>query len=144
MLRYRVTKPDGKRVEHGIPVGLVRDLPKKKDAWREVDKLELLIRINEASCDARITFTALAEHYLKADFGADAVRPKSGNTKTITEHVVRDYLSKRWGKYIADEIKPLDAAALAQIPPRRRGARVDDDLEDAWRDAPRLQGRHPP
>lgn len=48
MLRYRVTRPDGKRVEHGIPVGLVRDFPKAKDAWREVDKLGLLVRINDA------------------------------------------------------------------------------------------------
>jgi hypothetical protein len=44
VLRYRVTKPDGKRVEHGVPVGLVRDFPKEKDAWREVDKLGLLVR----------------------------------------------------------------------------------------------------
>ena len=35
--------------------------------------------------DGRIHFDALAEHYLKADFGADAVRPKSDNTKAITE-----------------------------------------------------------
>jgi integrase len=108
VLRYRVTKPDGKRVEHGVPVGLVRDFPKEKDAWREVDKLGLLVRINDAPDDGRIKFDALAEHYLKADFGADAVRPKSVNTIPIVEHYVRDYLSNRWGREIAGDIKALE------------------------------------
>jgi integrase len=56
----------------------------------------------------RIKFAVLAEHYLKADFGADAVRPKSENTTIIVEHIVRDYLVARWGTEIAEEIKPLD------------------------------------
>lgn len=108
MLRYRVTRGDGRRVENTMPVGLVRDFPREKDAWHEVDKLGLLVKINEAPCPGRIRFSALAEHYLKADFGADAVRPKSENTITITEHIVRDYLIARWGDEIAEDIKPLD------------------------------------
>ena len=72
ILRYRVTASDGRRVENTIPVGLLRDFPKEKDAWREVDKLGLAVRINEAPCPGRIRFNALCEHYLKADFGADA------------------------------------------------------------------------
>lgn len=91
-----------------MPVGLVRDFPKEADAWREVNKLGLLVRINETPNSGRIRFDALAEHYLKADFGADAVRPKSENTITITEHIVRDYLIARWGDEIAEDIKPLD------------------------------------
>ncbi len=108
VLRYRVTRGDGRRVENTMPVGLVRDFPREKDAWHEVDKLGLLVKINEAPCPGRIRFSALAEHYLKADFGADAVRPKSENTITITEHIVRDYLIARWGDEIAEDIKPLD------------------------------------
>jgi len=108
VLRYRVTHSDGRRVENIVPVGLVRDFPKEKDAWREVDKLALLVRINDAPCPGRIRFAALAEHYLRADFGEDAVRPKSANTNTIVEHIVRDYLTRRWGDEIADDIKPLD------------------------------------
>src|SRR5580765_3234476 len=92
LLRYRVTQPDGRRVENTLPVGLVRDFPKQKDAWREVDRLGLLVRINDYSSDTRIHFDALAEHYLKSDFGTDAVRPKSVNTIPIVEHYVRDYL----------------------------------------------------
>ena len=47
-MRYRVTASDGRRVENTIPVGLLRDFPTEKDAWREVDKLGLAVRINEA------------------------------------------------------------------------------------------------
>jgi hypothetical protein len=54
ILRYRVTASDGRRVENTIPVGLLRDFPKEKDAWREVDKLGLAVRINEAPCPGRI------------------------------------------------------------------------------------------
>ncbi len=108
VLRYRVTASDGRRVENIMQVGLVRDFPKEKDAWREVDKLGLPVRINEAPCPGRTRFSFLAEHYLKADFGADAVRPKSANTIPIVEHYVRDYLIKRFGENIAEDIKPLD------------------------------------
>ena len=76
--------------------------------WREVDRLGILVRINDAPSTSRLRFNALAEHYLKADFGADAVRPKSENTTSITESTVRNYLIDRWGKEIADDIKPLD------------------------------------
>jgi integrase len=132
VLRYRITKPDGKRVEHGVPVGLVRDFPKEKDAWREVDKLGLLVRINDAPDDGRIRFDALAEHYLKTDFGADAVRPKSHNTKLITEHIVRDYLSKRWGGEIADDIKPLDLQRWLKS--------LNDDKKLAWTTISKMRG----
>jgi hypothetical protein len=109
MLRYRVVTADGRRVENGLTVGLVRDFPSEKAAWREVDRLGLLIRINsDAPAPGRIRFNALCEHYLKADFGADAVRPKSANTIPIVEHYVRDYLSARWGTEIAEDIRPLE------------------------------------
>jgi integrase len=108
VLRYRITSAEGRRVENTLPVGLVRDFPKGKDAWREVDRLGLLVRINDTSGDVRIRFDALAEFYLKADFGSSAVRPKSVNTIPVTEHIVRDYLIQRWGDAIAEDIKPLD------------------------------------
>jgi integrase len=104
LLRYRVTRSDGRRVENTKVIGLVRDFPKERDAWREVGRIGLLDKINEK----RIRFDALAEHYLKADFGADALRPKSENTTTIVEHIVRDYLIARWGNEVAEEMKALD------------------------------------
>jgi integrase len=108
VLRYRVTSADGRRVEHSATIGLVREFPKDKDAWREVDRLGLGVRINDTPAPGRASFHFLAEHYLKADFGADAVRPKSANTIPIVEHYVRDYLIKRFGQQIAEDIKPLE------------------------------------
>src|SRR4029077_11484313 len=108
VLRYRVTNAEGKRVEHNAIIGLVRQLPKDRDAWREVDRLGLGVRINDTPAAGRVSFRFLAEHYLKADFGADAVRPKSANTIPIVEHYVRDYLIKRFGERIAEDIKPLE------------------------------------
>jgi len=107
VLRYRVTSADGRRVEHIATVGLVWDFPKDRDAWREVDRLGLGVRINDTAA-GRASFHFLAEHYLKADFGADAVRAKSANTIPIVEHYVRDYVIKRFGERIAEDIKPLE------------------------------------
>jgi hypothetical protein len=132
VLRYRVTKADGRRVEHTMPVALVRDFPKEKDAWREVDKLGLLLRINDDPGDVRIRFNALAEHYLKADFGDHAVRPKSENTIIITKHIVRDYLVSRWGNEIAEDIKPLDIQCWL------RSLHVDSGL--AWTTISKMRG----
>jgi hypothetical protein len=61
VLRYRVMGADGRRVENTLPIGLVREFPKEKDAWREVDKLGLLVRINEAPGPGRVRFDFLAE-----------------------------------------------------------------------------------
>ena len=108
MLRYRLNTADGSRKENTLPVGLLRDFPTEKAAWREVDRLGLLVRINSEESGTRIRFDALAEFYLKADFGDDAVRPKSVNTIPIVEHYVRDYLIARWGNELAGDIGPLE------------------------------------
>jgi integrase len=108
MLRYRLNTADGQRKENTLPVGFVRDFPTEKAAWREVDRLGLLVRINSEECATRIRFNTLAEYYLKADFGEDAVRPKSVNTIPIVEHYVRDYLIARWGNELASDIGPLE------------------------------------
>jgi len=91
-----------------MPIGLVREFPKDKDAWREADRLGFSVRINDNPLPGRIRFGFLAEHYLRADFGADTVRPKSANTISHVEHIVRAYLVPRFGNEIAEDIKPLD------------------------------------
>src|SRR5258708_2488861 len=109
VLRYRVNTAEGKRVEHGISVGLLRDFPTEKSAWREVDRLGLLVRINfDEALPRRVRFDALAEFYLKADYGEDAIRPKSVNTIPIVEHYVRDYHISCWGNELAGDMKPLE------------------------------------
>jgi hypothetical protein len=108
MLRYRLNTANGKRKENTLPVGLLRDFPTEKAAWREVDRFGLLIRINSEESGTRIRFSTLAEYYLKADFGEDAVRPKSVNTIPIVEHYVRDYLIARWGNELASDFGPRE------------------------------------
>src|SRR5437660_12470760 len=108
VLRYRVTNSDGRRVENVMPIGLVREFPKDKDAWREADRLGLSVRINDSPLPGRIRVDFLAEHYLRAAFGADAVRPKSANTISHVEHIVRAYLVPRSGNEIAAAVTPLD------------------------------------
>lgn len=110
VLRFRITNAEGRRVEPTpLPIGLVADFPKESDAWREVDKRGLRTRINDAGAFVgRTSFQLLAEHYLKADFGADAVRPKSVNTTDHVKCVLRKYLVPRFGDEIAEDIKPLD------------------------------------
>src|SRR5664280_245123 len=132
VLRYRVTQPDGSRMEKIEHIGLVRDFPKGRDARREADRLGLLVRINDAPPDTRIRFEALAEHYLKADFGENAVRPKSDNTIAVTNHVVRNYLVPRWRNQIADDIKSLDIQRWLKS--------LHDDSGLAWTTISKMRG----
>ena len=110
VLRFRARAAEGSWVE-GTPllVGLVQDFPDKQAALREVDRQGLLVRINcDAPSTGPIRFDALAEFYLKTDYGEDAGRPKSENSIPIVEHYVRDYIIARWGNEIAETIKTLD------------------------------------
>lgn len=144
LLRYRVTNSEGRRVENAMPIGLVREFPKDNDAWREADRLGLPVRINEAPAFAlHVSFHFLAEHYLKADFGADAVRPKSVNTTSHVGHVVRAYLVPRFGHEIAEDIKPLDIQRWLKSLHESKWSCMDDDLQDAGRHAPHFQNRNP-
>jgi integrase len=107
VLRYRENRI-GKRVQSDLPVCLVRDFPKQKEAWREVDRLGLLLRINADHLDNRVRFRALAEHYLIHDVGPDALRPKSERTALYINQIVRTYLIPQWGESVADDINPMD------------------------------------
>jgi integrase len=133
VLRYRVDAADGRRVENTLPVGLVRDFPTEKAAWREVDRLGLLIRVNsDAPAPGRIHFASLAEHYLKADFGPDAARPKSENTALTVQHIIRDYLIPRFGAEIAEDIKPLDIQRWLKS--------LHSDRKLAWTSVSKIRG----
>jgi hypothetical protein len=62
VLIYRGMSAEGRRVEHTTPMGLVQRFPRDEDAWREVDRLGVLIRINDDIASSRIGFSSLAEH----------------------------------------------------------------------------------
>lgn len=108
VLRYRTTAADGRRVENTLNIGLLRDFPRERDAWREAERLTLLTKINEDQPSSRLNFSGLAAHYLKADFGADAIRSKTEETTSNMEHICDDYLVPRFGDAVAAEIKPLE------------------------------------
>jgi hypothetical protein len=133
VLRYRVATAYGRRVENTLPIGLVRDFPSEKAAWREVDTLGLLVRINsDAPAPGRIHFASLAEHYLRADFGQDAVRPKTEGTTANTQQIVRQHLIPRWGNAIAEDIKPLDLQRWLKS--------LHSDKELAWTTVSKIRG----
>ena len=108
VLRYRTPTAAGRRVENPLNIGLVRDFPRERDAWREAERLTLLARINEDQPSSRLTFAALATHYLKADFGPDAIRSKAEGTAQNMRHICDDYLVPRFGTAVAADIKPLE------------------------------------
>jgi hypothetical protein len=60
-------KSDGKRVENKIPIGLVKDLPDKENAWAEIKRLHL--PINKVDSRRGITFGDLAQHYAETRVG---------------------------------------------------------------------------
>jgi len=63
VLRFRVTNTEGKRVENTLPIGLVREFPKDKDAWREVDRIRLGVRINETPTPGRAFVIAMPQRW---------------------------------------------------------------------------------
>lgn len=108
-LRYRAPKPDGRRVDTLMTIGLVKDFPTKDAARREVDRLGLLCSINSKEVEhQRLKLKTLAEHYLDADLGLDAIRPKSDTTIAAVQHYVRDWIVPQWGDLFADAVKPID------------------------------------
>lgn len=106
----RTRESDGKRVEHKLPIGLVRDLPSKAAAWKEVERQHLASQINQPDFCGRINFADLAYHYEKHELGKqdDATNPKAHTTIAGYKRVLRNRLIPRWGKRIALGIQPLE------------------------------------
>jgi len=103
-----VLKSDGKRVEHKVPIGLVKDFPDKTSAWAEVDKLHL--RLNQVDSRGKVTFADLVHHYADHELveHTESVHPKAHTTIKGYERVLRNRLLPRWGHRIALGIQPLE------------------------------------
>jgi hypothetical protein len=114
---------DGRRVEHTLPVGLVRDFPSESAAWREVECQGINQQINRAGFRGRTTFADLAHHYMQNELTeqADTVDPKAYTTIYIYRHILNDYLIPRWGKRAALSIEPLEIEKWLQSLRRERG-----------------------
>ena len=103
VLRYYTTRPDGKRVEHTVAIGLVKDVgPKKADASREVDRQMLRKTINQLQPfrGKPRTFGQLCQHYIQNELRIDqsnSARPKEFPTvETYERHLVKRIIP-RWG-----------------------------------------------
>jgi hypothetical protein len=104
VLRHYVTRQiDGKRVEHKIPVGLVRDVKTESAAWAEVERQQLGQQINAPTARGRVTFSDIALHYVKTE-----LLERAPSTAYLHRHIVHDFLIPRWVKNTAVGIKPLD------------------------------------
>jgi integrase len=104
VLRHYVTRQsDGKRVEHKIPIGLVRDFKTESAVWAEVQRQHLAQQINEPTSRGRVTFSNIAHHYVERE-----LPERAPSTEYLHRHIVHDYLIPRWGTKIAVGIRPLE------------------------------------
>ena len=109
VLFFRTTrKSDGKRVENKVPIGLVKDLPKKSRVWAEVERLHL--PLNQVNSLRGITFADMAQHYAEHELAdhTESIHPKAHTTVQSYERVLRNRLLPRWGNRIALGIEPLE------------------------------------
>ena len=114
VLRYYTTRTDGKRVEHMVSIGLVRDIgPKKADASREADRQKLRETINQVQPfqGKPSTFGQLCQHYIENELRIDqsnSARPKAFPTiETYERHLVKRIIP-RWGNLAPLAIKSTE------------------------------------
>lgn len=109
VLFFRTTrKSDSKRVETKIPIGLVKDLPEKGDAWAEVKRRHL--PINQVNSRRGVAFGDLAQHYAEHELvdHTETIHPKAHTTVKSYERILRNRLLPKWGNRIALGIEPLE------------------------------------
>jgi len=114
VLRYYTTRADGKRVEHTVAIGLVKDIgPKKADASREADRQKLRETINHSQPfkGKPRTFGQLCQHYIENELRIDqanSARPKEFPTvETYERHLVKRIIP-RWGHLAPLAIKSTE------------------------------------
>src|SRR6266852_6782294 len=111
VLRHYVTRQsDSKRVEHKMPIGLVRDLKTESAAWAEVERQHIAQQINEPASHGRVQFSDIAHHYVKSE-----LPERAPSTAYLHRHIVNDFLIPRWGKKIAVGIKPLEVEEWLKV-----------------------------
>lgn len=111
VLRFYATRArDGKRVEHTVVVGLVRDLPSESSAWAEVQHQHLHEQINKPAFKGKVTFGDLLAHYEEHELGdqTEAAIPKSQTTVDAYRRYLKLRIRPRWANRIALSIEPLE------------------------------------
>ena len=114
VLRYYTTRADGKRVEHIIAIGLVKDIgPKKADASREADRQKVRETINQLQPfqGKPRTFGQLCQHYIENELRIDqanSARPKEFPTiETYERHLLKRIIP-HWGDLAPLAIKSTE------------------------------------
>jgi hypothetical protein len=79
-------------VENKISIGLVRDLPDKRTAWAEVERLHL--PINPVDSRRGVTFAELVLHYAEHELveRTESIHPKAQTTIKGYDRVLRNRL----------------------------------------------------
>jgi integrase len=111
-LRFRITRADGKRVEHAIVIGTQKELPTRAAAREFVKSLYLPINHPAPNNNGRpVTFSDIAGHYIQEELTEDqnqASVPKAYSTTTTYRRYLRKWVLPRWGNQPALLIQPLD------------------------------------
>lgn len=121
--RYQTTRPsDGKRVEHPVVIGLVKDIGKSEaDAWREVGRLGLDINAKQGT-EGAITFRAAAEHFRKSELKKKAgIGVRAGETISTNELLLDNWILPRWGDMLCSEVRSLMIEAWFEAIAKPRG-----------------------
>ena len=113
---------DGARTERGRVVGLVSELS-KSGAWTEVERRGLNVLVNEPGVGAQPTFGLIAAHYLENHTFS------SHGTAYLHNHLVKDYLTPRFGDKVAVEIKSKEI--LGWLESLTFAERGDNGLENS-------------
>jgi len=102
---WYVTKPEtGRKAEQTCVLGPVRDFPRERDAWLEVDRRHLKPQSGQSAIRSGcLTFSDLAASYMQNGMKRLAV-----TTQYTVKHNLDDYLLPRWGKTGALDIQPLE------------------------------------
>ena len=125
LLRFRTIRDDGKRVEHGIAVGWLKDLPTRKDAWDAVERKRLTNTINNSITGRHpITFGELARHYLANELPEDqseATMPKDHSTAVTYRRYLNRWVLPRWEEQGCLSVEPLEVERWFKDLGKRRG-----------------------
>ena len=110
---------DGKRHQHTLVVGPVREFRTERDALAQIQVLRTNINRDSFPASALLTFSGMADHYRETEL-------VSGNKTAKTQEIYRVYLSRwiepRWGCEYLHNIKPVQVEGVAAItaPGRRQ------------------------
>jgi integrase len=114
VFRFYVTRFDGKRVEHKIALGLVKEVGSEESAaWREVDRQRCRENANKTqpSRGKPRILGQLAQHYIEHELQEDqseAAIEKAYTTAETYKRILTNRVIPRFGKRVPQSIEPLE------------------------------------